>query len=186
MVGEQALNAFGADSDPGAHEASSRANAQATPMGAKVPMDVAVGVGCRAGCDAGVVEALIRDALRLVPHATVRALFTIAGKAGEGGLVEAARRLSLDLVPLPPEALREQTPRVRTCSPASGARFGVPSVSEASALAGAGAGAVLLVARIARDGATCAVAWGPDLAADVACPGGPLRRSSSGRSQPGA
>jgi cobalt-precorrin 5A hydrolase len=85
-------------------------------------------------------------------------LFTIRDKDKELGLVEAAGRLGLSLIFLPREALREQAPFIRTRSAAAESRFGVPSVAEAAALAGAGPNAVLIVARIAGNGATCAIA----------------------------
>ena len=47
-----------------------------------------------------------------------------------------------------------------TQSAPSIARFGIGSVAEAAALAGAGPGASLIVPRVARDGVTCAVARG--------------------------
>ncbi len=85
-------------------------------------------------------------------------LFTIIDKRDEVGLAEAAHRLGLALVLLPRAVLRDQAQSVQTCSPHSRRRFDVPSVAEAAALAGAGPGAVLIVPRIAQDGATCAIA----------------------------
>jgi len=85
-------------------------------------------------------------------------LFTISDKRGEPGLVEAARHLGLNLVFLTREALREQVPLLQTRSARTEARFGVPSVAEASALAGAGARSILIAPRIASEGVTCAIA----------------------------
>jgi cobalt-precorrin 5A hydrolase len=128
---------------------------------------VAIGVGCRRGCAAHVIESLIRQALERVPSGPTDVaplsgasigLFTIADKRDEVGLAEAAHHLGLALVLLPRVVLRDQTSLVQTCSPHSRRRFDVPSVAEAAALAGAGPGAVLLVPRIAQDGATCAIA----------------------------
>jgi cobalt-precorrin 5A hydrolase len=119
---------------------------------------VAIGIGCRRGCAPEAIEALVRQALALVPDATPLGLFTITDKRGEAGLAEAAGRLGLDVVFLPRAALRNQAPLVWSRSLGSESRFQVPSVSEASALAGAGRGAMLLVGRIAQNGATCAVA----------------------------
>jgi cobalt-precorrin 5A hydrolase len=124
--------------------------------------NVAIGVGCRLDCPAEAIESLVRQALERVPDATPRGLFTIADKREEPGLAEAAKRLGLDLVFFPPDALREQEASVRTLSPASARRFGVPSVAEAAALAGAGPGAVLLIARMVRGAATCAIAVSPE------------------------
>jgi cobalt-precorrin 5A hydrolase len=119
---------------------------------------VAIGVGCRLGCEAEAIETLVRQALDRVPDRVPVGLFTIVDKRGDTGLAEAAGRLGLDLRFLPRAALRDQKSSVRTQSSGSESRFGVPSVAEAAALAGSGPGAVLLVARIAQAGATCAVA----------------------------
>lgn len=119
---------------------------------------VAIGIGCRRGCSPEAIETLVRQALALVPDASPLGLFTITDKRAEVGLTEAAERLRLDLVFLPRAVLREQASLVRSRSLGSESRFQVPSVSEASALAGAGRGAMLLVGRIAQNGATCAVA----------------------------
>jgi cobalt-precorrin 5A hydrolase len=123
---------------------------------------VAIGVGCRRGCAAEVIEAVVREALERAADTRPIGLFTIADKHGESGLAEAARRLGLDLVPVSRAALRDQAQSVQTRSPRSESQFGVPSVAEAAALAGAGRGAVLLVARVARAGATCAIAGMPE------------------------
>nr|WP_294523747.1 cobalamin biosynthesis protein [uncultured Rhodopila sp.] len=119
---------------------------------------IAIGVGCRLGCAADAIVGLVRQALEQAPAAERLGLFTIRDKAGEPGLMEAADRLGLDLVFLTRDALLEQAPSVQTSSARVESRFGVPSVAEAAALAGAGAGSVLLVKRIAGQGATCAIA----------------------------
>jgi cobalt-precorrin 5A hydrolase len=126
---------------------------------------IAIGVGCRAGCDASAIEQVVLLALERAPGRAPLGLFTIADKRGEAGLTEAARRLGFSLVHLPRYMLLDQAASVETTSPASARAFGVPSVAEASALAGAGRGAVLLVTRIAQNGATCAVAGAPELPA---------------------
>ena len=125
---------------------------------------LAIGVGCRKGCAAAAIAALVRDACEgEVPDRTRAALFTLADKAGEAGLHAAAA--SLDLVFLPREALDAAMPDVVTRSAAALARFGVASVAEAAALAGAGPGARLVVVRMARAGATVALAVCPDRSA---------------------
>lgn len=119
---------------------------------------IAIGVGCRLGCPADAIEALVRQALDRAPDVGRLGIFTIRDKACESGLIEAAVRLELPLVFLPHGALREQAGSVRTRSALAERLFGVPSVAEAAALAGAGAASVLLVPRIAGQGVTCAVA----------------------------
>jgi len=119
---------------------------------------IAIGVGCRLGCPADAIETLVRQALDQAPAAHRLGLFTIRDKSGEPGLIQAATRLGLNLIFVERDALREQTASVQTLSPRAERRFGVPSVAEAAALAGAGAGSVLLVPRIDGQGATCAIA----------------------------
>ena len=120
---------------------------------------VAIGVGCRAGVAGEAIAALARRALAQVgaPEGE-RRLFTLAAKAHEPGLVEAARLLRAPLTALPLAALEAQAGRILTPSAAAQARFGAPNIAEAAALAGAGEGARLLGPRLAADGATCAVA----------------------------
>ena len=119
---------------------------------------IAIGVGCRLGCSADAIEALVRQALNRVPPAKRLGLFTISDKSGEVGLIEVADRLGLDLVFLTRDALLAQAPFVQTLSMRTQSLFGVPSVAEAAALTGAGLASVLIVPRIASQGATCAIA----------------------------
>ncbi len=123
---------------------------------------IAIGVGCRLGSSANAIEALVRHALDRTPPAERLGVFTIRDKSGETGLIEAAGRLGLDLIFLTRDALREQGPFVQTQSIPSNSRFGVPSVAEAAALAGAGSNSVLIVLRIASQGVTCAIAESRD------------------------
>jgi cobalt-precorrin 5A hydrolase len=123
---------------------------------------IAIGVGCRLGSSANSIEALVREALDRTKQARRLRLFTIQDKSNEPGLIAAARRLGLDLIFLTRDALREQAPFVQTQSVRSGTRFGVPSVAEAAALAGAGIGGVLIFPRIVSQGVTCAIAQSRD------------------------
>jgi cobalt-precorrin 5A hydrolase len=120
---------------------------------------IAIGVGCRAGVAGEAVAALVRRALAEAgaPKGEV-GMFTLAAKAGEPGLIEAARLLGVALTPLPLEALEAQAERIVTPSAAARARFGAPNIAEAAALAGAGADGRLTGPRLAADGATCAIA----------------------------
>jgi cobalt-precorrin 5A hydrolase len=120
---------------------------------------VAIGVGCRAGVAGEAIAALARRALAEAGEPEgERRIFTLAAKAGEPGLIEAARLLGAKLTPLPLEALQAEAGRIVTPSAAARARFGAPNIAEAAALAGAGQGGRLIGARLAADGATCAVA----------------------------
>ncbi len=91
----------------------------------------------------------------------IAGLFTLIDKNSEAGLAEAAKRLRLTLIFLTRGTLRAEAARTQTAAPYAMAEFSVPSVAEASALAGAGPGAILIVSRIAAGGATCAIAGVP-------------------------
>jgi cobalt-precorrin 5A hydrolase len=124
---------------------------------------VAIGVGCRAGVAGEAIAALARRALAEggSPAGEV-AMFTLAAKADEPGIVEAARLLGAELRALPLAALNAEAGRILTPSVAAEARFGAPNIAEAAALAGAGAGGRLVGPRLAADGATCAIALSPE------------------------
>lgn len=118
---------------------------------------LAIGIGCRSGVPEEAVVALVGQALAGVAGEPL-ALFTIAGKETEPGLSAAAARLGLPLVFVPKSDLEAVADRVETRSERVVALFGLPSVAEAAALAGAGAGSRLVVPRISGDGVTCAIA----------------------------
>jgi cobalt-precorrin 5A hydrolase len=122
---------------------------------------LAIGVGCRSGCPGDAIAALVRKALAGLGDAHAAALFTSVDKQAERGITDAARALALPLVYLPRSALEAASPRASTRSERVVALFGVPSVAETAALAGAGPGSSLLVARMAAEGATCAIAAPP-------------------------
>ncbi|NLH81970.1 MAG: cobalamin biosynthesis protein [Phyllobacteriaceae bacterium] len=120
---------------------------------------LAVGVGCRSGVAAEVIVDLVEAALARTARADLAvALFTVVDKSSEPGIAEAAGRLGLTLVHLPRVALETVADRVATRSQKVIELFGVPSIAEGSALAGAGAAGRLLFPRIADRGATVAVA----------------------------
>lgn len=134
---------------------------------------LAVGIGCRAGVSGEAVTALVERALAAAgPAAAPAALFTLLDKAQEAGLRAAASRLGLPLVFLPRAALEAAAPAAETRSERVVALFGVPSVAETAALAGAGPGARLVVPRMAADGVTCAVAALPPSGSGEAGPTG--------------
>lgn len=122
-------------------------------------MKYAIGLGCRKGCAGEAIEALVRRAAEAARcDLTQASLFTHVAKSGEDGLFAAARRLGAPLVFLPPERLRVAAGRIATRSARVEALFDLPSIAESAALAGAGPGARLLVARINGGGASCAIA----------------------------
>jgi len=122
----------------------------------------AIGVGCRRDCPSAPIVALVRRALLEAGELpSVRRLFTLAVKCEERGLIEAAEALGLELAPLSYDDLAAAEPRLLTRSDAVLRRFGLPCLSEAAALAGAGSSAKLLGPRIVGAGATCAIAVRP-------------------------
>jgi len=123
---------------------------------------IAIGIGCRIGCPAEDIVALVRACL-IGENRKPIGLFTVTEKAGEAGLIEAAEMLGLSLTFLDPAQLAEAAPRALTRSARVEALYGLPSIAETAALAGAdlaGAGldARLLGPRIAQGGVTCALA----------------------------
>jgi cobalt-precorrin 5A hydrolase len=126
------------------------------------PRILAVGIGCRAGVPGADIADLVEAALARAGEETVPvALFTVLDKQSEPGIAEAAARLGFALVHLPRAALAAVADRVETRSERVVELFGVPSIAEGAALAGAGAGSRLVVPRMAERGATVAVAIGP-------------------------
>ncbi len=120
---------------------------------------VAIGIGCKRGCSSEAIVALVKRAIAAASCSeTPAALFTHAVKRGEAGLVGAAKALGLPLVFLEPQVLQNASLRAATNSPRVMAMFGLPSIAETAALAGAGPSSVLLVARISDGGASCAIA----------------------------
>jgi cobalt-precorrin 5A hydrolase len=123
---------------------------------------IAIGIGCRKGCPGDGLIALISQALaewpQHVPEHGVRKLFTIDDKRDEAGIRQAADLLGVELVFLSRNQLNAVMPRTKTYSARAQELFGIGSVAEASALAGAGDNAVLIVPRISSDHATCAIA----------------------------
>ena len=123
---------------------------------------IAIGVGCRSHCSGAVLAQLVARTLgswpRDLPRPLRRSLFTIEDKRGDAGINAAAEALGIDVVFLGREALREALPRTQTRSARVQALFGIASVAEASALAGGGANATLIVPRTSENGATCAIA----------------------------
>lgn len=118
------------------------------------------GIGCRRNCST-------EDILSVVARASagtgrlVNILAAPAVKSNEPGLHEAARRLGVPLILIDVAALSAVQMHCVTASPRAEQAIGVASVAEGCALAAAGAGGRLLLARIASDTATCALAEGP-------------------------
>jgi len=117
---------------------------------------LAVGVGCRRGAFAEDIVALVQT--MLAGRSGEAKLFSLDEKRDEAGLVDAAALLGLALEFLPRALLAAQNGRVQTASALSMQQFGVASVAECAALAGAGTGARLVAPRQKLNGVTCAIA----------------------------
>ena len=127
--------------------------------------EIAIGLGCRQGVAAGPVETLVRQVLAEAPLYRRAALFTIARRAGEPGLRQAAAELGLELTFLDEAEFlrRQQEFLTRGATPSARARAlaGLSSVAEGAALMGGGLQAQLLVPRRAVSSVTCAIAADP-------------------------
>jgi cobalt-precorrin 5A hydrolase len=121
---------------------------------------IVAGIGCRRLTPPEEIEAVIALALdRLDLDArALDGLATLAERAEEPGMREAARRLALPLIACSGEALQHVASRIVTRSERVEAAIGLPSVAEAAALFAAGPHACLRLPRIATRRATCAIA----------------------------
>ncbi|PTE09359.1 cobalamin biosynthesis protein [Mesorhizobium helmanticense] len=122
------------------------------------------GIGSRKGVSAGEVLAAVETALEAhgLTMTALSALATASLKQDEKAILSAGRELALPVVIVEDEALRAASSRTISRSNLSQAHAGTPSVSEASALAAAGAGAKLLGPRTVLGPVTCAIAIGGD------------------------
>ena len=128
---------------------------------------IAAGFGCRAQCSAADICAALELALRDngASATEVGGLFSTELVAAPA-LREAAATLGKPLVLLPWAALAAAAPAALTRSARVLERFGLPSIAETAALAGAlelgrgsaRGGARLLAPRLAAGAATCALA----------------------------
>ena len=131
---------------------------------------LAVGLGCRAGCAPEQVLEALQQALAAQGRtlAEVGALYTADFKQTEPALLAAAARLGKPLVGFSLEQLRGHAAGALSQSAHTLQRFGVPSIAETAALAGAlalpGAGGVarLLAARNNGRQVSCALAQRAD------------------------
>lgn len=123
---------------------------------------IVAGVGFRRGVEADEIVALVRRALHELSLTADRlaGLATAETRAAEPGLIEASRRFGVPVSAVSASALAATAPKVQTVSERVRTLYGVGSMAEAAALAGAGEAAVLLAPRIASARATCAIARG--------------------------
>jgi cobalt-precorrin 5A hydrolase len=126
---------------------------------------IAAGLGCRAGCPVEHVLAALEQALAAAGCLLheLDGLYTAQFKDEEPALLLAAARLGKPLLALPLTELQAQNARALSCSAHNLERFGVPSIAETAALAGAARAASasqprLLGTRSIAGSATCALA----------------------------
>jgi cobalt-precorrin 5A hydrolase len=120
---------------------------------------IVAGIGCKTGISAEAVVALLLAAGEEGPGAP-DLLAVPEFRRGEEGIAEAAETLGIPILWIDRAALRGEQGRCLTRSARAQREVGLASVAEAAALAGAGPGGRLVLARIAADGVTCALALG--------------------------
>jgi len=120
---------------------------------------VIAGIGCCRNCSTEDIVSVVGRACAET-GALVSVLAAPAFKSDETGLHEAARLLQIPLILIDVAALLAVQEHCMTRAPRAAQAVGVASVAEGCALAAAGAGGRLLLARIASRTATCALAEG--------------------------
>lgn len=122
------------------------------------------GIGSRKGVSVEEVLAAIETALEAhgLAMTALSALATAPLKKDEEAIAAAGRALNLPIIIVDNAALQAVSSRALTKSDLSQELAGTPSVSEASALAVAGAGAKLLGPRTVVGPVTCAIAISGD------------------------
>ena len=121
---------------------------------------IVAGIGCRKGVSAKDIETAIAAALAKAGVAAEQldVIAAPAAKAGEPGIAAAAIARGVPLMLVSQSQLVAAVAGTATHSERVMALKGVPSVAECAALAGAGAGGRLMLARLAVGPATCALA----------------------------
>ena len=127
---------------------------------------IVAGIGCKVGASAREIEAAIGAALSQagLENSALGLIATSSGKADEPGIAAAATGRGLKVTIVDQTDLEIAGAHTVTRSARVLAVAGVPSVSEAAALAAAGPGARLIAPRVAVGPATCALAVTGDTA----------------------
>jgi cobalt-precorrin 5A hydrolase len=125
---------------------------------------IAAGIGSARDVSVEDIIAALRAATghHQVLLSAISVMATGETRGAEPAIAEAARRLHLPLRIMGREALAAVESRTLTRSARSLAVSGTPSLSEAAALAAAGAGARLLGPRLVTGRVTCALACGEE------------------------
>lgn len=127
------------------------------------PPVLALGIGCERFCPAGEIAALAEEVLStagLAPEA-VAAVVSVELKLDEPGIHALAERLGAPARFFSAARLLDETPRLTERSDAAFRATGCWGVAEGAALAAAGSGGTLVVAKRRSRGATCAIARAP-------------------------
>ncbi|WP_367714246.1 cobalamin biosynthesis protein (plasmid) [Nitratireductor sp. GISD-1A_MAKvit] len=121
---------------------------------------ICAGFGARKGVTSEAVLAALDAALTMhdIARNRLNALATVPRKRDEPGLTDAAKALRLPLIIADEAAMRAAATHCLTRSEQALAATGLPSASEAAALAVCGPAARLLGPRLTLDGVTCAIA----------------------------
>jgi cobalt-precorrin 5A hydrolase len=122
-------------------------------------MTLYAGIGLSSACTAAEIVTLLEQALQHhdVERSDLMLMASLPEKLSEPALVAAAAQFAIGLVAPPATRLQAVTQRCLTQSERVANRFGVPSVSEACALAAAPDHAILLGPRLASLRATVAL-----------------------------
>ena len=124
------------------------------------PPVLALGIGCERNCPAEEISALVENTLAEagLAAAAIGAVVSVELKLDEPGIHVLAERLGVAARFFPAARLLDETPRLTERSEAAFRATGCWGVAEGAALAAAGAGGALVVAKRKSRGATCAVA----------------------------
>ena len=130
------------------------------------PQIASLGLGASRHCPSDEMAALIETTCRDhgIATASIRAVYSVDLKADEQAILEAAIGLGHRLQVFTPERLEAETPRLAHPSDVVFAEIGCHGVSEASALAGAGAEGQLIIPKVKTEHATMALAIDPTAA----------------------
>lgn len=128
------------------------------------PRTLVMGLGCERNADPAELIALAQQLLAdagLSPHA-LAAIASIDLKADEAAIHAVARHFGVPARFFTAEELNRETPRLKNPSEIVAKEVGVPGVSEAAALACAGAQSELVVEKTRSTRGTCAIARAPE------------------------
>ncbi len=128
------------------------------------PQRASLGVGCARNCPPDELAKLVAEALAEagIAAGAVKGLFTIDLKANEPAVIDLARAMDLPLRLFTACELEAESTRLQFPSEVVFAEVGCHGVAEGAALAGAGADAVLHIAKRKSANATVALALAPE------------------------